>query len=120
MLDVLPEGADPQLVSPIALWEAEEAPFLVVEAAFATGDPKATVYWRRLGEVGPGPEDHLVFPVPEDGEFHEIAVPLGDCPSYRGPIVQLRLDPVSKGGPDAKVRIRSIEFRKAVSKPDLP
>ena len=120
MLDVLPEGADPQLVSPIALWEAEEAPFLVIEAAFATGDPKATVYWRRLGEVGPGPEDHLVFPVPEDGEFHEIVVPLGDCPSYRGPIVQLRLDPVSKGGPEAKVRIRSIELRKAVSKPDLP
>jgi hypothetical protein len=34
--------------------------------------------------------------------------------------VQLRLDPVSKGGPEAKVRIRSIELRKAVSKPDLP
>lgn len=120
MLEVLPDGADPQLVSPIALWEAEEASELVMEAAFATGESKATLYWRRLGEAGPGPGDHLIFPVSNDGEFQEIVVPLGDCPTYRGPIVQLRLDPVSKGSPEAKVRIRSIGLRKAASKPDLP
>jgi hypothetical protein len=120
MLEVLPDGADPQLVSPIALWEAEEASELVIEAAFATGESKATLYWRRLGEAGPGAEDHLIFPVQVDGEFHEIVVPLGECPSYRGTIVQLRLDPASKGSPEAKVRIRSIGLRKAAPKPDLP
>jgi hypothetical protein len=119
-LEVLPDGADPQLISPIFFWEAEEAPELVMEAAFATGEPRATLYWRRLGEPGPGPKDHLVFPVPEGDGFHQFVVPLGECPSYRGPIVQLRLDPVSEGRAKAKVRIRSIGLRWSGPKPDLP
>lgn len=110
MLEVVADGGDPQIVSPVTLWNAEVAPFLVIEAAFETGESRATLYWRRLGEAGPGPEDHVTFPVPEDGAFHEIVVPLGESASYRGPIVQLRLDPVSQGRPEARVKIRSISL----------
>jgi hypothetical protein len=108
MLNILPEGADPQIVSPIAWWEAEAAPSLVIDGAFATGGAAATVYWRRFGESGPGSEDHTSFTVPDDGAFHRIVVPLGDCPTYRGPIVQLRLDPLPQGKAGASVRVKSI------------
>lgn len=112
MLEVVPDGADPQIVGPIALWQAEEAPFLVIDAAFVQSEPRATVYWRRLGEAAPGADDHMTFAVPEDGDFHEIVVPLAEKASYRGSIVQLRLDPVSKAVPEARVKIRSISLRR--------
>ncbi len=112
MLDVSPDGPDPQLVSPLALWEAESAPVLVIEAAFATGEKSATVYWRRFGTGAPESGDHLVFPVKDDGEFHRLVVRLDARPSYRGPIVQLRLDPVSKGNATARVRVKSIILTK--------
>ncbi len=84
MLDVSLDGPDPQLVGPLTLWEAESTPVLVIEAAFATGQKSATVYWRRLGTEGPESGDHLGFPVPDDGEFHRLVVRLDASPSYRG------------------------------------
>jgi hypothetical protein len=111
MLEVTPDGPDPQLLGPLTFWEAEKAPVLVIEAAFATGEAAATVYWRRFGKEAPESGDHLRFPVPDDGEFHRLVVRLDASPSYRGPIVQLRIDPVSKGNPAARVRVKSIVLR---------
>jgi hypothetical protein len=50
--------------------------------------------------------------VKDDGEFHRLVVRLDARPSYRGPIVQLRLDPVSKGNATARVRVKSIILTK--------
>lgn len=110
MLEVMPDGADPQMVSPPRLWQAEEAPVLIIEAAFQTGESSATLYWRKLDAPAPGRDDHLIFPVQSDGEFHRHVVRLSDCASYRGPMVQLRIDPVSKGKAGAWVRVKSIRL----------
>lgn len=112
MLDLLPHGNDPQLLSPLQLWSAEDASVLIIEAAFQTGERQATLYWRRLDSPAPGPEDHTIFPVQSDGEFHRYVVKLSECPSYRGSIVQLRLDLVSKGKADDFVRVKSIRLAK--------
>ncbi len=108
MLEVIPDGADPQMVSPPRLWQAEEAPLLIIEAAFQTGERSATLYWRKLEAPAPGPEDHVTFQVQSDGELHRHVVKLSECASYKGAMVQLRLDPASRGKGDALVRVKSI------------
>jgi hypothetical protein len=50
----------PQMVSPPRLWQAEDAPLLIIEAAFQTGEQSATLYWRKL-------EAHLTSPSQSDG-----------------------------------------------------
>jgi hypothetical protein len=49
-----------------------------------------------------------------DGVFRRYVVKLSECPNYAGPIVQLRLDPVSKGKADDFVRVKSIRLVKTV------
>lgn len=112
MLDVALEGTDPQLLSPLQLWQAEDAPVVVIEAAFQTGEPSATLYWRKLDSPAPEAGDHITFPVQGDGAFHPYVIRLSDCASYKGGLVQLRLDPASKGKPDAFVRVKSIRLVK--------
>ncbi len=110
MLEVIPHGADPQMVSPMQFWKAEEAPVLIIEAAFQTGENRATLYWRKLESPAPGRDDSITFPVQSDGEFHRHVLRLSDCPSYKGAMVQLRLDPASTGKADAVVRVKSIRL----------
>ena len=102
------------MLSPLQLWRAEDAPFLVIEAAFQTGERQATLYWRKMDSPAPGAEDHTTFPVQGDGVFRRYVVKLSECPNYAGSIVQLRLDPVSKGKADDFVRVKSIRLAKSV------
>jgi len=110
MLEVIPDGADPQMVGPPRLWQAEDAPVLIIEAAFQTGESSATLYWRKLGAPAPGRDDHITFPVQSDGQFRSYGVRLSESISYKGPMVQLRIDPASKGKADAVVRVKSIRL----------
>ena len=110
MLEVMLDGPDPQMLSPLQLWQAEDASFLIIEAAFQTGEPSATLYWRRLENPAPGVGDHITFAVQSDGEFRRHVVRLSECPGYKGPMVQLRLDPASTGRRDAFVRVKSIRL----------
>lgn len=96
-LDVRLEKNDPQLISPLTFWRAEDSPLLIVEAAFHTADRKAVVLWQRHGETAPGKEDMRTFDIEPDGEFHRLVVRLADAPSYRGGITRLRIDPESAG-----------------------
>jgi hypothetical protein len=104
------DGADPQLLSPLAFWCAEDAPFLIIDAAFKTKQTNATIYWRKHGSNAPSRDDFLVFPIQGDGEFRSYRVRLADKASYAGAIVQLRFDPVGKGTPEDQVRVRSIKL----------
>jgi|SaaInlStandDraft_1057018.scaffolds.fasta_scaffold37654_3 hypothetical protein len=52
-LDVMLEMNDPQLISPLAFWNSEDAPFLIMEAAFHTSHEHATLFWHRHGEAAP-------------------------------------------------------------------
>lgn len=114
MLEVVPDGTDPQMVSPPWLWQAEAAPVLIIEAAFQTGESSATLYWRKLDAPAPGRDDHLTFPVQSDGEIHRYVLRLSECASYHGPMVQLRIDPASKGNADSLVRVKSVRLSREV------
>jgi len=108
MLDVRMEKNDPQLLSPPTFWRAEDAPRLVIEAAYEGTSGDAEIFWDRLG----GADDHRVqratFTPIADGKFREYAINLAAVPGYEGGCTQLRFDPVPKGEPGARIRIRRI------------
>lgn len=108
MLDVSIAGNDPQLISPSAFWIAEDAPFLVIEAAFQTRHSTATVFWTRHPQSGPQTGDSVNFPIQGDGIFRKYVVRLADTKSYSGAMTGLRLDPVSEGMEGEWVRVKSI------------
>jgi hypothetical protein len=102
----------PLLISPYAFWQAEEAPVLVIEAAFHTHQNKARVFWWKHGLSAFGAADHLDFPVQTDGQFHRCEIRLVDAPTYRGPMLRLRLDPQPDTAAEGDwVKIRSITLR---------
>ncbi|MFM1769165.1 MAG: hypothetical protein RJA22_1694 [Verrucomicrobiota bacterium] len=109
-LEVRVDRHDPQLLSPPVFWRAEDAPWVIVEAAFQTRHPKATLFWQRHGQGGPGAEDQLEFPVQNDGKLRPYAVRLADAAGYRGGMIRLRLDPAPAGQPGDTVRVRSIRL----------
>ncbi|MDH3583222.1 MAG: hypothetical protein OER86_03315 [Phycisphaerae bacterium] len=105
---------DPQLISPYTFVRAEDAPILVIEAAFKTKHRDATVYWERHGQSAPAETDVLTFPINPDEQFHRYTVDLSAATGYRGGITRLRFDPVPAGTRDDWVKVRSIGFGKAV------
>jgi hypothetical protein len=107
-LEVQLDQEDPQLISPVSFWRAEEAPIVVIECAFKTKQTTATVFWQRFGQTAPGATDSLDFPIQADGEFHRYEVPLSSSPNYQGGIMQLRFDPVAVGIPGDSVTIKSV------------
>lgn len=120
-LEVRLEREDPQLIGPAVLWRAEEAPYVMIEAAFHTKQKLATVYWQEAGASGPGPGNMMSFPIIADDEFHIFRVPLKDSPAYKGAMGGLRFDPVPSAETGAWVKVRSIRLEageeKAGSRP---
>ena len=112
MLNVNTLGEDPQIISPRVFWNASDAPFIVIEAAFKTAEKTAALYWVRHGGKTPNGEDAIAFPITGDGEFHRYVVKLTESKRYDGAMIQLRLDPVSSGRKGDSVKIRSIALTK--------
>jgi hypothetical protein len=109
-LHVLLGENDPQLISPFALWQGQDAPFLILEAAFSTPHRNATVFWQHHGKPAPGKNDHMVFPIKPDGKFHRYVIRLADSPSYQGPVIGLRFDPVPSGQAGDWLKVKSIRL----------
>lgn len=101
---------DPQLISPHTFWQAADAPYLIIEAAFHTAHRQATIYWQALDERAPSQDHALAFPIVADGRFHRHVIRLADSPGYRGPLTRLRLDPVPGGAPGDWVKVKSIRL----------
>lgn len=110
MLDVRLERPDPQLVSPLTFWRAEDAPRVVIEAACRTAHASAAVYWQRHGEDAPAGDDTVSFAVVPDGAFHRYTVDLARAASYTGGMVRLRLDPAPAGAPGDWVKIKAVQL----------
>ncbi len=106
------EQSDPQLVSPFCFWQAQEAPQLVIDAAFHTRQTTATIFWQRHGTSAPQPSDSMSFPIQGDGIRRRYVVNLSNANSYRGSLIRLRLDPVSSGSPGDWAEIHAIELCK--------
>ena len=103
---------DPQLISPYIFVRAEEAPILVIDAAFKTKHRSASIYWQRHGESAPTGTDVINFAIEPDEQFRRYRVNLSTVAGYKGGITRLRLDPVPSGTQGEWVKIRSIQFEK--------
>lgn len=111
-LNVLLEENDPQLHGPVGFWPAGQFATLVVEAASHTTGTGAQLFWRRLGESEFSDDQVANFPIVSDGAFHAYRIKLADNPRWKGPIVQLRFDPVETGAKGEWIRIKSIALEK--------
>ncbi|WP_294232601.1 hypothetical protein [Prosthecobacter sp.] len=104
------EQDDPQLVSPQAFWQAEAAPYLVIEAAFHTMQKQATIMWQPHEGRGFSGEGLIAFPIVGDGEFHRHVIHLGAHPKYRGGMLRLRIDPVGQAESGAWMKLRAVKL----------
>ena len=109
-LELLFEADDPQLVSPFVFWRAEDARHLIIEAAFSSGQTRATLFWQPQSEHHFTPEYSLTFPIRGDGTFHRYEIPLADHPRYQGTLVRLRIDPVDQAEPGSWLKLRRVEL----------
>ncbi len=109
-LHVLLEQKDPQLISPQVFWMAEEAPYLIIEAAFHTQQKQGVVMWHPHGQSGFAGAQSLTFPLIADGEFHQHVIHLGQSEAYRGGMLRLRIDPVGSGEKGAWMKVRSVRL----------
>jgi hypothetical protein len=107
------EKDDPQLVSPQAFWQAELAPYLVIEAAFHTTQKQAVVMWQQHGSTVFGPS-LVTFPIQANGMFQRHVIHLADHPQYRGGMLRLRIDPLAEAEAGAWMKLRSIKLMKSV------
>jgi hypothetical protein len=111
-LNVLMEQDDPQLRGPIGFWQAADAGTLVIRAASHTRGSNACLFWKNLGDKEFSENKSLGFPLNSDGGYHTYRVKLTENRAWRGPIVQLRFDPVGTGGKGEWIRIKSMAFEK--------
>ena len=111
-LNVRMEEDDPQLHGPVGFWQAEDAGTVVIEAASHASGADAQIFWRNLGDKDFAPGKLVGFRLINNGQFHVYRVRLADSPTWKGPIVQLRFDPVGSGHPGEWIRIKSIAFAK--------
>ncbi len=109
-LHVVLEQDDPQCVSPLVFWQAAEAPYLVIDAAFHTTQKQATVMWQAHGENGFSSDHAASFPLVADGEFHRHIIHLAAQPNYQGGMLRLRIDPVGNAEAGAWMKLRSVKL----------
>lgn len=110
-LDIKLDQNDPQLMGPATFWRAEDAPFLIIEAAFKTKQTNATIFWQGFGEDTP--KHGMNVAIQSDEAFHRYVVKLSDSAEYRGGMLRLRFDPVGSGSPGEWCKVKSIRLAPA-------
>ena len=106
-LDVQLDRDDPQLYSPPTFWRAEDAPRLILEAAYDGPAAQAEIFWQEVGG-GFSEKRKTGFLLVPDGQFRSYEVDLSSVASYSGGLTQLRFDPIPHGAPGVRIRIRRI------------
>ncbi|MBN8417689.1 MAG: hypothetical protein J0L73_02090 [Verrucomicrobia bacterium] len=112
-LHMLLDQDDPQFISPLAFWQASNAPVLVIDAAFKTTQKQGVVMLQPHGAKSFDSKTVVSFPLVADGGFHRHVIPLSALPAYQGAMVRLRIDPVAKAEPGAWMKVRSVRFEAA-------
>jgi hypothetical protein len=85
------------MISPPTLWEAAQANYAVVEAAFNGKASKAAVGWQKFDskettiQRGISKKQMVEFDIIPDGKFRKYVVNLGQHPGYKGKMVWLKL-----------------------------
>ncbi|HSU65694.1 MAG TPA: hypothetical protein VLJ39_02375 [Tepidisphaeraceae bacterium] len=111
-LNILMEQNDPQLIGPVGFWQASDAGTLVIEAASRTKQTNAQVFWKPFGEKHFTDRNAARFQLTSDGAFHAYRLKFSNEPGWKGPITQLRFDPIGSGTAGDWIRIRSIRLEK--------
>ena len=112
MLHISLDKDDPQLISPMTFWKAEDAPYLVLDAAFKTSQQQGVVMWQAHSSTGYAATHVKAFPIVADGGFHRHVIHLGAQPEYKEGVVRLRIDPVGQGELGAWIKVRSVKLAK--------
>ena len=104
--------SDPRMIGPVAFWRAAQNPVLYIDAKFTKADGRGRVFWRGIDTSGFSAGNSLTFPIRGDGCYHIYAIRLAASKTYRGAMIQLRVDPVLDwhGRPDAWCEVRFIGF----------
>jgi hypothetical protein len=110
-LDVRLERPDPQLIGPVGLWSATDAPVLEIEARCSLSDPQAQLFWSRSDAPGFSETRSIRFELESDGVFRRYRIPI-DSPEYRDTITRIRFDPEPNGHPGDRIEVRRIALVK--------
>ncbi|MHC4400757.1 MAG: glycoside hydrolase family 99-like domain-containing protein [Planctomycetota bacterium] len=100
-------GHDPILQGPGVQIEAATTRQLSIRMR-ASADDRAQLFWGTT-VTGPSEANSVRLDLIGDGQFHEYTVDLGACRQWRGLIVSLRFDPVSKRG--VRFAVDSVRFQ---------
>ncbi len=119
-LEIHPGNLRAQVLSPIFARRAEAIPWLSLEAAFTSDQTNATVSWRSLAQNGFPAAQAQSFRVVPDGRFHRYTVNLAASPTYRGLIIQMRLDVFSATNPPCDFRLKSVTLGSAALFAQMP
>jgi hypothetical protein len=92
---------DPWLYGPATLIDAGKLKTLAIRMRLTAGEG-GQVFWAIPGG-GMAPERSATFPLQGDGQFHEYTIDLAKAPSWKGYVVQLRIDPGSAVGAEVEI-----------------
>lgn len=103
---------NPEMIGPVAFWRASQNPVLYIDAKFTKAHGRGGVFWRGIHAPGFSAGNSLTFPIRGDGRYHLYAIRLAASKTYRGAMIQLRVDPVLDwhGRAGAWCAVRSIGF----------
>ncbi|MCS7192459.1 MAG: hypothetical protein NZ937_05700 [Armatimonadetes bacterium] len=94
-------GGDPYMHGPPVRLDATKLKSLVLRLRlqFPEGaHPIGQVFWIREDDPKWSESKSVRFPLPTDGQWHELRVDLSQSPEWKGVITQIRLDPGSGVG----------------------
>ncbi len=101
------DRADPQVVLPPGLWQADDVPRVFITCAHRTQHDQAEVFFAGPDGVFTSQRRLAVTVIP-DGEIRSYEVDLAAHPLYSGVITRLRFDPVHTQTPGDAVDLYAI------------
>jgi len=105
------DGGDPYMGRSFCRIPGDSADRIRVRLA-STAGTGIQFFWTIDGEPNMAEDKRIDVPMTADNQFHEIVIPVGDHPKWRGQtITAIRLDPMA-GAPKATVRIDWIRGEK--------
>lgn len=91
-------GSDPYMIRPLCHFDGSSIQNIRIRLR-GTGGRGGQFYWTTTSSPGFDESKVVVFELPLDGEWHEVVLPVGEHPLWRGQtITAIRLDPGSAPG----------------------
>jgi len=91
-------GNDPYMIRPLCRFDGSSIRHVRIRLR-GTGGRGGQFYWTTTGSPGFDETKVIPFELPLDGEWHEVVLPVGQHPLWRGQtITSIRLDPGSAPG----------------------